>query len=102
MNGSPLTKYRHYIEAQERTPSHGPGKEPLPAITISREAGAGAHSVADRVAEILEERRDKERGGPWTVLDRELVEKVLDDHELPERVRRFMPEDSARSRHSRA
>jgi hypothetical protein len=30
---------------------------------------------------------------PWTVFDRNLVEKVLEDHHLPKRLARFMPED---------
>lgn len=33
------------------------------------------------------------RPNPWTVFDRNLVEKVLADHELPAQVARFMPED---------
>jgi cytidylate kinase len=30
---------------------------------------------------------------PWTVFDRNLVEKVLEDHHLPSRLAQFMPED---------
>jgi len=32
---------------------------------------------------------------PWAVFDRNLVEKVLEDHNLPQRLAKFMPEDRA-------
>lgn len=32
-------------------------------------------------------------GAPWTVFDRNLVEKVLEDHYLPKSLAKFMPED---------
>ena len=62
------------------------------AITISRQSGCGAHVVAKQLAGCLQAHSDKgER--PWTVFDRNLVEKVLEDHQLPERLAKFMPED---------
>ena len=62
------------------------------AVTISRQTGSGAHSVAEKLAALLQAHTPKE-ACPWTVFDRNLVEKVLADHDLPERVGRFMPED---------
>jgi cytidylate kinase len=60
-------------------------------VTISRQAGAGGHSLAKRLAEQLS-RLDGESAA-WTIFDRNLVEKVLQDHKLPARLSRFMPED---------
>ena len=65
---------------------------PRRAVTISRQTGSGAHSVAEKLAALLQAHTPKE-ACPWTVFDRNLVEKVLADHDLPERVARFMPED---------
>ena len=65
---------------------------PRRAITISRQTGAGGHSVAERVADYLQARAP-EGACPWTIFDRNLVEKVLEDHHLPKRLARFMPED---------
>ena len=65
---------------------------PRRAVTISRQTGSGAHSVAEKLAALLQAHTPKE-ACPWTVFDRNLVEKVLQDHDLPERVARFMPED---------
>jgi len=65
---------------------------PWRAITISRQTGSGAHVVAEELANQLQSRAAKELP-PWTVFDRNLVEKVLADHNLPERMARFLAED---------
>ncbi len=62
------------------------------AVTISRQSGSGGHAVAMQLLELLNQ--DAPHSGPkWTVFDRNLVEKVLQDHHLPNRLARFMPED---------
>ena len=65
---------------------------PRRTVTISRQTGSGAHPVAEKLAALLQAHTPKE-ARPWTVFDRNLVEKVLQDHDLPERPARFMPED---------
>jgi cytidylate kinase len=65
---------------------------PKRAVTISRLAGSGAHSVAERLAELLQARNPKD-ACPWTVFDKNLVDKVVQEHDLPERVARFIRED---------
>lgn len=62
------------------------------AITISRQTGSGAHVLAGQLADELQ-RLLPGTGRPWTVFDRNLVEKVLEDHHLPTRLAQFMPED---------
>jgi len=62
------------------------------AVTLSRQTGSGAHSVAEKLAARLQALSPKD-GCPWTVFDRNLVEKVLEDHNLPQRLAQFMPED---------
>ena len=64
------------------------------AVTISRQAGCGALVVAQKLAHYLQEHTSLDEC-PWTVLDRNLMEKVLEDHHLPIRLARFMPEDRA-------
>src|SRR6476620_1224045 len=60
------------------------------SVNISREAGSGGHSVAERLAQLI---KADEPGEKWMIFDRNLVEKVLEDHKLPARLSRFMPED---------
>jgi hypothetical protein len=62
------------------------------AVTISRQTGSGAYLVAEKLAACLQTHTPKD-ARPWTVFDRNLVEKVLEDHHLPQRLARFMPED---------
>jgi cytidylate kinase len=68
------------------------GEPPRISVTLSRQSGAGAHVVAMRLAEYLQPRTPAGEV-PWSVFDRNLVEKVLEEHKLPGRFARFMPED---------
>jgi hypothetical protein len=61
-------------------------------VTISRQSGAGGHEVAEHLAEFLQAKAPNE-SRRWTVFDKNLVEKVLEDHHLPKRFAQFMPED---------
>lgn len=61
----------------------------IQAVTISRQAGCGALAIAQRLADYLHQRTPE---AAWTVFDRNLVEEVLKDHNLPHRLARFMPE----------
>lgn len=69
-----------------------PGDMHPAVVTISRQAGCGAHRVAEAVLDRLPASPSK-MAPPWTVFDRELVDRVLADHGLPERIAQFMPED---------
>ncbi|MEK7707581.1 MAG: cytidylate kinase-like family protein [Verrucomicrobiota bacterium] len=64
------------------------------AVTISRQAGSGALVVAEKLAQLLQAHSPK-GVPPWTVFDRNLMEKVLEDHHLPGRLSKFLPEDRA-------
>jgi cytidylate kinase len=74
-------------------PAEKPGVPPTPrlAITLSRQTGSGAHTVASHLAPLME--RNYPGASPWAVFDRDLVEKVLRDHHLPTRLAQYMPED---------
>jgi cytidylate kinase len=50
-----------------------------PFVTISRQTGAGAHSLAEHLAERLNAAGPEPR---WQCFDRELIEKVARDHGL--------------------
>lgn len=55
-----------------------------PFVTISRQVGAGAWPLAQKLADALSEAFPDEQR--WTVWDRELVEKVAADHHLARRL----------------
>src|SRR6266404_343132 len=61
-------------------------------ITISRQTGSGAHSVGEKLAEYLHS-RDPAGSAEWKLFDRNLVETALEEHSLPRRFARYVPED---------
>jgi len=65
-----------------------------PAVTLSRQAGCGALKVAEKLAALLQPELPPD-DPPWTVFDRNLMDKVLADHNLPARLAKFLPEDRA-------
>jgi len=83
-----------FINTQSRT-GEQPGMIGKPvvrrAVTISRQAGCGAVIVAEKLASYLKERSPEQDS--WNVLDRNLMEKVMEDHNLPARLAKFLPED---------
>jgi cytidylate kinase len=62
------------------------------AVTISRMAGCGAVFVAEKVAKYLDEHATIP-GVKWTIFDRQLMIKVLEDHKLPTYLLKILPED---------
>ena len=62
------------------------------AVTISRQAGCGALVVAEKLAHYLQG-HPAGNACPWVVFDRNLMDKVLEDHNLPACLAKFLPED---------
>ena len=81
-----------FLKQQLRPVGQGNAVQDLirPAVTISRMAGAGGYTVAAKLAEYLQ--MNVPGHCEWTVFDRNLIEKVLEDHHLHKRVARFMAE----------
>ncbi|MFM8458789.1 MAG: AAA family ATPase [Chthoniobacterales bacterium] len=83
-------KYRAYLVSQKDRP---PGERPhQPFVTISRQAGAGAETVARLLAEKLNAQGPKD-AQPWTVFDKNLIGKVLEDQNMPQEIARHVHED---------
>jgi cytidylate kinase len=88
-----LEKCQAFIETQfkpARPGERAPGERPL--VTISRETGAGGTTLAEALATYLNARIPK-KAVPWTVFDKNLIEKVLEEHDLPARLAELLPED---------
>ena len=62
------------------------------AVTMSRQAGCGALVVAEKLADYLQA-HSAGNACPWMVFDRNLMDKVLEDHNLPPCLAKFLPED---------
>ncbi len=80
----------YFVESGARGKGSPSGVSVRPAITISRMAGAGGYRVASKLAEYLQSHVPARC--EWTVFDRNLIEKVLEDHHLSKRIADFMSE----------
>jgi cytidylate kinase len=70
-----------------------PGRPaPKPFITISRQAGAGGSTLAERLVERLNQRDDGSH--PWTCWDRELTEKIAAERRLSKQLIDSLEENS--------
>jgi hypothetical protein len=86
-----FAKYRAYFVSQkDRAPLTGPAH--LPFVTLSRQAGAGAETVAHLLAEKLNAGLPQD-AQPWTVFDKNLITKVLEDADLPQEIAKHIRED---------
>lgn len=78
------------INPRSRTPAKP--ETHYQSVTLSREAGSGGNLVAEHLVESLQ-RTNRKGSRPWTMFDRNLVERVLEDHQLPTRLAKYFPED---------
>ena len=92
----PTEVCRSYIDCQaqraENVTWERRKQEALPVVTISRQAGAGGVTLGQKLGHYLQE-HDTRTACPWAVFDKQLVQKVLEDHKLSTNVAKFMPED---------
>jgi len=93
MRKSSVDVFRRYVSAQSLPTVEQP-RTPKPAITISRQTGAGAVTVARLVAQVLDLDCPGDPPCPWAVFDRGLVSKILEDHNLSKEIEEFMREDT--------
>src|ERR1041385_5918223 len=80
------------LEADTKSARGQARKRVQPSVAISRQTGAGGVPIAEHLAEYLQSHGPKPQR-PWTVFDKNLVEQVLKDHDLPQEIARYMPED---------
>lgn len=79
------------LHAKENTEKNK-GTSVYPFVTISREAGAGGTLTAQKLVEYLNE-NDKMSMCPWALFDKNLIQKVIEEHNLPVEFGMFMPEN---------
>ena len=94
MRGSPLQAFSSYLSSQAAAEEKAYQPQ-QPSITISRETGSGAVTIAQMVVERLNAvPKSPGDSASWMVFDRNLAKQVLIDHELPQKLERFMVEDA--------
>jgi hypothetical protein len=76
------------------SPVEKPKMQRRPAIAISRQTGAGALTVANFVAQQLNVDYQGDPPQPWRVFDRNLAQRILEDHQLSASMEPYIPEDA--------
>ena len=85
-----------YVAALVRAQDHRKAGQALskpPAITISRQAGARGRSIGQKLQQTLREQAPHTQP-QWRLYDEDLVDTVLQAHDLPTSLAKFMPDDS--------
>ncbi len=65
---------------------------PGPIITISRQTGIGAATICARLTEYFNKYAVTDYRD-WTYFDRDLIGKIMEDHNLPDHFRKFLAEE---------
>jgi cytidylate kinase len=94
---SSVQRMVHRMSQPAYADGHLRGHQPKPeclAVAISAQAGSGALVIAQRLSAHLQAMAPSS-DRPWSVFDKGLMAKVLEDHHLPSRLIRFLPEDAS-------
>ncbi len=93
-NQSHLDLCRAYLNSAvgKNGTSQRPNKEG-PVITISRAAGARGTSIAEEIIRKLDAHDSIDRLHPWTLFNQDLLQHVIDEHDLPKGTAEFFHED---------
>lgn len=82
------------LAAHLKPPSARPALEsaPHPFLTLSRETFAGATTLGENLLPMLNEHLSEE-GRSWMFFDKDLINRALSMHHLPEHLAEYLPED---------
>ncbi len=86
--------YSAYITSQVKSLKHKIHHEKRaenPFVTISRQTGAYSFTIPLALCEYLK-KNDRRAQCPWTVFDKELIDKITQEHNLPETVIPYLSE----------
>lgn len=74
-----------YVTSTQYPHGHPDRRPPQPFVTLSRQTGAGGISISQALCDRLNE-IDTAALTPWTLLDRNLLQTVIDEHDLPSQI----------------
>ncbi len=84
-----LNLLQGYLDAQQYAEEPRLPSRPQPFVTLSREAGAGGITIGQRLRDSLQAACPGQ-GAPWMWFDRELITRVVEQHNLPAELARTM------------
>ena len=89
---NPIERFLHGHMYDKRAPG-GISGHVRPFVTISRQAGAGGHTLAKALIANFDQRDDKELFSEWEMFDQKLVAMVADDPDLRVSVEALLGEE---------
>lgn len=90
-----LAKARKYVESHTKLMEDTSSRKkikPGPCLTISRQCGIDTVKIGNALVQKFNKLKIDDLGD-WAVFDKNLIDKVLNDHDLPERLNKFMTEE---------
>ncbi len=90
-----LAKARKYIDSHSKLRDESVSRKsvkPGPCITISRQCGIDTTDLCEKLVAIFNQLKS-ENTAEWAFFDKNLIEKVIKDHDLPERINKFLSEE---------
>ncbi len=96
---SPVNPIERFLHGHAYGPrdSADPSSRVRPFVTISRQAGAGGHSLANVLMEHFHQQPEKDLFGDWEMFDQKLVAMVADDPDLRVSVEALLGEEYRRA-----
>ncbi|NCQ19356.1 MAG: cytidylate kinase-like family protein [Ignavibacteria bacterium] len=89
---SAFVKAKHYVDSHMHDIDAKNKGTVGPCITISREAGSGSGLIAEKIIHFLQPFA-KNQESAWAIFDKNLIERVLEDHHLPKQIAKFLSEE---------
>jgi len=92
---SPIVKARKYVESHTKLQAGTTKKKYVKngfCLTISRQCGINSQLITEELVNYFNLFR-KNDTGEWATFDKNLIQKVLKDHELPTRLDKFIAEE---------
>ncbi|MDJ0955177.1 MAG: cytidylate kinase-like family protein [Acidimicrobiia bacterium] len=89
---NPIERFLHGHMYDKRAEG-GLADRPRPFVTISRQAGAGGHTLAQALIARFDEKENKTLFGEWEMFDQKLVAMVADDPDLRVSVEALLGEE---------
>lgn len=97
MSRRPVSRCGTYLASQAGSNTGGHDTFAEPSLTLSRQCGTEANTIAFQVCELMQKSRrtvqGKKQEREWTFFDKNLVEAALNENRLPANVAEYLPED---------
>ena len=94
---NPIERFLHGHAYDAKSSAGSAASKIRPFVTISRQAGAGGHTLARTLLEAFEAEDDRELFDGWEMFDQKLVAMVADDPDLRVSVEGLLGEEYHRS-----